>query len=397
MSVRRFADELIAWQKRAGRHTLPWQGTTDPYRIWVSEIMLQQTQVSTVIDRYRTFMDRFPSVDRLAEASQEAVLGCWSGLGYYSRARNLHAAARLIMTDHRGQFPGSASALAELPGIGRSTAAAIAVFAGTDVAAILDGNVKRVLARVFAIEGWPGQAAVQQRLWQRAEAELPRERGTDALRGYTQGLMDLGAMICLPRRPLCDECPIAGRCMARATGRVTTLPTPRPPRIVPLRFADWALILSGDQVLLQARPSRGLWGGLWAPPEIRAPQAAADPAPTLQDNDVLDWLGKERHLPGATRLTEAPRLLPESVRHVFTHFRLEARIWLLSLSAESRPLLPAQLPAQSLQDGSSQDGSQDGVRWLRLSAEAIGNAPLPTPVRRLLEGLTRQLKERPAG
>ncbi|MFN5882684.1 MAG: A/G-specific adenine glycosylase [Burkholderiales bacterium] len=374
----RFADALIAWQQRAGRHDLPWQGTTEPYRIWVSEIMLQQTQVGTVIDRYRVFMDQFPTVGHLAAADLESVLGCWSGLGYYSRARNLHAAARLIMTEHHGRFPPSAQALAQLPGIGRSTAAAIAVFSGTDVAAILDGNVNRVLARAFAIEGWSGQSAVQQHLWQRAESELPRELGIEALRAYTQGLMDLGATICLPRRPRCEDCPIAARCAARATGRVATLPTPRPARIIALRVADWALILQGARVLLQARPSRGLWGGLWALPEIRSPATPSIPALELPDSEVLDWIRAQRDLKGLTSVRDTFRPLIEPVRHVFTHFRLEARVW------------PMRLPS------TGHDAAPEGMRWLALNPQDIAAAPLPTPVRRLLEGLLSQLREHPA-
>jgi len=380
MSQARLADDLIAWQRRCGRQELPWQGTHDPYRIWVSEIMLQQTQVSTVIERYRVFMTRFPSVEQLAAASLEAVLGCWSGLGYYSRARNLHAAARLIMTDHAGRFPTSARDLQQLPGIGRSTAAAIAVFAGSDIAAILDGNVKRVLARVFAIDGWPGQAAVERQLWDRAEAELPRDSGKEPLQRYTQGLMDLGATVCLPRKPRCEGCPLADRCQARATGREAALPAPRPARVVPLRIADWALIRHGDRVLMQERPSRGLWGGLWALPEIRPPHSPEQPQVLLSGCDVIDWIEAHQSWLNAQDLSADPQPLDSTVRHVFTHFRLEARVWSIEVPA---PWVFGDHPP--------------GLRWLELHPTAIETAPLPTPVRRLLQGPPSLLRERPAG
>jgi len=380
MSPGRLAQDLIDWQRQSGRQDLPWQGTDDPYRIWVSEIMLQQTQVSTVIDRYRAFMERFPNVDQLASASLEAVLGCWSGLGYYSRARNLHAAARLIMTEHAGRFPATAKALEQLPGIGRSTAAAIAVFAGSDVAAILDGNVKRVLARVFAIEGWPGQAAVERQLWDRAEAELPRDAGKEPLRRYTQGLMDLGATVCLPRKARCEDCPLAGRCQARATGRVAVLPTPRPARVLPLRIADWALMIRDERVLLQERPSRGIWGGLWALPEIRPAHPPAPIDTGLARVDVLDWLRAQQTWLDLQVLRSEPKPLSAAVRHVFTHFRLEARVWSIDVPTGSDP-----------------GDSDQGLRWIALSELAIEQAPLPTPVRRLLQGLAGPLKEHPAG
>lgn len=376
----RFADDLIDWQRRSGRHDLPWQGTQDPYRIWVSEIMLQQTQVTTVMARYPVFMARFPSVDRLAGASLEAVLGCWSGLGYYSRARNLHAAARLIMKEYNGRFPASAEALQRLPGIGRSTAAAIAVFAGSDVAAILDGNVKRVLARVFAIEGWPGRVGIARQFWCRAEAELPREAGVEALRHYTQGLMDLGATVCLPRKPRCDDCPLAGRCQAKAGGRVAVLPTPKPARTVPLRLADWALIVRDNQVLMQERPSPGVWGGLWAFPEIRPLHSQEPSSGLLRCVEVSDWVrGHQSWLYGQSPLIEAPTL-SAVVRHVFTHFKLEARVWSIATPPQTESI-----------------DQPSAMRWLSLEQDAVEAAPLPSPVRRVLQTLQVRLREHPAG
>ncbi|MEY4862277.1 MAG: A/G-specific adenine glycosylase [Pseudomonadota bacterium] len=383
-----FATDLIAWQRTGGRHDLPWQNTTDPYRIWVSEIMLQQTQVSAVVDRYKTFLARFPDVHCLAAATQEEVLACWSGLGYYSRARNLHAAAQTIVTRHRGRFPLTAADLAGLPGIGRSTAAAVACFAGTDAQAILDGNVKRVLARVFAVEGWPGRAEVERRLWQLADELLPRASGYEALRDYTQGLMDLGATLCTPRDPRCGACPIAARCQARATDRVRELPAPRPARTLVTRLADWALILSGARVLLEVRPARGLWGGLWALPEIRSPSTEHQ-IHRLDANAVSAWLQHHPALTGQSAGAQAGigrragiaqiEALEPAVRHAFTHFRLEARVW---------KILPADVAHPYTDQASDAPaGEHRELRWLSLKPESIAAAPLPTPVRRLLSTL----------
>lgn len=380
-----FAQDLIAWQKSCGRHHLPWQGTTDPYRIWVSEIMLQQTQVSTVVERYTAFLARFPDVRRLADATLEEVLGLWSGLGYYSRARNLHATARLIMTQYQGRFPATASALQELPGIGRSTAAAVACFAGSDAQPILDGNVRRVLARVFAIEGWPGRVEVERRLWQIAEDQLPRTSGHEALRAYTQGLMDLGATVCTPREPRCEACPVAGQCQALASRRVAELPTPRPARMVEQRRADWAMIIDGRRVLLQVRPARGVWGGLWSLPEIRSPlaQHACD---EIDVRAVQAWaashpgLGRMTGVAHATDLLAEPLVAP--VRHTFTHFRLEARVWRIDAGTGSAGLRHDAPDPQAL---SGSDPVQ--MRWLALDPDSMAGAPLPTPVRKLLYAL----------
>ncbi len=230
-----FAHRVIAWQKQSGRHDLPWQqkgSARDPYRVWLSEIMLQQTQVATVIPYYRRFLARFPDLASLAAAPSEEVMALWSGLGYYARARNLQRAAQLIVAQWSGRFPRRAADIETLPGIGRSTAAAIAVFAFGARAAILDGNVKRVLARVFAIEGFPGEKAVEARLWALAESLLPKRH----LVAYTQGLMDLGATLCARSRPRCGECPMASICVARQEARVAELPTPRAKR--PCRSAS---------------------------------------------------------------------------------------------------------------------------------------------------------------
>jgi A/G-specific adenine glycosylase len=244
-----FAEKLISWQRRHGRHGLPWQGTRDPYRVWLSEVMLQQTQVSAVIPYYERFLRKYPTLERLAAASEDEVLQLWSGLGYYARGRNLHRASRVL----RNGFPGTAAQIAELPGIGRSTAAAIAVFAFGERAAILDGNVKRVLARCFGTED---------NLWVLAQRLLPRQ----GVETYTQALMDLGATVCT-RNPECGACPVKARCVARKTGRIAELPAARPRKPLPTRRVTWFVFMHERKVLLERRPSSGIWGGLWCFPE----------------------------------------------------------------------------------------------------------------------------------
>lgn len=259
-----FSSRLITWQKQHGRHDLPWQNTTDPYAIWVSEIMLQQTQVAAVIGYYSRFMQRFPTIAALSEASQDEVLQYWSGLGYYSRARNLHNAAQTIMDEHGGEFPQDFETIQTLSGIGRSTAAAIASFAFNQVQTILDGNVKRVLTRHFAIEGWPGTPRIEKELWLLAEQLLPQ---TDMV-AYTQGLMDLGATLCTRSKPQCARCPLTASCAALQQQRVTQLPAAKPRKATPEKNTTMLVLLEGDNVMLEKRPSTGIWGGLWSFPEL---------------------------------------------------------------------------------------------------------------------------------
>ncbi|MDR2678840.1 MAG: A/G-specific adenine glycosylase [Zoogloeaceae bacterium] len=289
-----FSRRVVRWQRQHGRHDLPWQQTRDPYPVWLSEIMLQQTQVSAVLPYFQRFMAHFPSLEMLAAAEQEAVLALWSGLGYYARARNLHAAARLVVAEHGGRFPGTAAALAKLPGVGRSTAAAIAVFAFGERAAILDGNVKRVLCRHFAVAGIP-VGAVEKALWVRAESLLPAASADMA--AYTQGLMDLGATLCLRHTPDCAACPLAATCRARREGRVASLPTPKASAAKPERHVTLWLVTDGERLLLQQRPSKGIWGGLFSLPEDE------------------HWRGDARL--AANAVTDLPQRV-----HLFTHFRL---------------------------------------------------------------------------
>ncbi|HVG03978.1 MAG TPA: A/G-specific adenine glycosylase, partial [Burkholderiaceae bacterium] len=292
-----FADQIIAWQQVHGRHDLPWQHTREAYRVWLSEIMLQQTQVATVIPYYQRFVGRFPDVNVLAEAPIEDVMSHWAGLGYYSRARNLHECARRVVRDHGGAFPSDVDALASLPGIGRSTAGAIAALAFGQRAAILEGNVKRVLARHFGLLGYPGTPSVERDLWQRANALLPvGQIGT-----YTQGLMDLGATLCTRARPKCGVCPLAETCVALREQMTGVLPTPRPVKQRPTRTA--IVLVLRDQsgsVLLEQRPSVGIWGGLLSLLEFDASASAAEIAAAVHRRyglriAVHESLGEVRH------------------------------------------------------------------------------------------------------
>jgi A/G-specific adenine glycosylase len=302
--VSEFATRLLAWFDNHGRHDLPWQHPRSAYRVWVSEVMLQQTRAETVIPYFQTFMQRFPDVRALAEAPADEVLHLWAGLGYYARARNLHQAARLLVERHGGELPPQRGALESLPGIGRSTAGAILSQAYGHPEAILDGNVRRVLARHSGIEGWPGSPAVQRRLWSVAEARVPGFRMAD----YTQAIMDLGATVCIRSRPDCVRCPVAADCMALAQGRVADLPTPRPGRSLPVRTRWAGLLCATEGVYLQRRAATGIWGGLYSLPE-------REDAGTLRDWILSSW-------PGAQPIPHPV----DRIAHVFSHYRLDLRI-----------------------------------------------------------------------
>lgn len=299
------AAPLLAWFDRSGRKHLPWQQNRTAYRVWISEIMLQQTQVATVIPYYQRFTDRFPSVSALAAAPLDEVLHLWTGLGYYARARNLHRAAQHIVERHGGDFPLSFAEVEALPGIGRSTAGAILALANGQRHPILDGNVKRVLTRYFAIEGFPGERSIELRLWTLADQATPDRRVGD----YTQAIMDLGATVCVRSRPLCERCPLAGGCVAYAEGRQQALPTPRPKRVRPHREA-YVLIMQREDssVLLEKRPATGIWGGLWTFPQFETRQC------------VADWVQSRSSAGSSESYEELP---PYS--HAFTHFDLTLR------------------------------------------------------------------------
>jgi A/G-specific adenine glycosylase len=336
--VSKFASALIEWQKKHGRRDLPWQGTTDPYRIWLSEVMLQQTQVSAVIPYYERFLSRFPGLEALAAASEDDVLQLWSGLGYYARGRNLHAAAKSVL--RLGSFPASAEEIEKLPGIGRSTAAAIAAFAFGERAAILDGNVKRVLARYFGIEGWPGEKPVESRLWARANAVLPKT----GIEPYTQALMDLGATVCIRNAPRCDACPVRSGCSARKARRTAEIPAPRPRKALPQKTVTWLVLRRGAEVLLEKRPSLGIWGGLWSFPESPA----------------KDVEGYCRRVLGCE--ADSKKVL-EPLEHGFTHFRLQIRPLLCEVTRKPSFKTP-------------------GRQWI--DVDGVAEAAVPSPVRTLI-------------
>lgn len=339
------AERVIAWQLTHGRHGLPWQGTRDPYRVWLSEIMLQQTQVSTVLAYYPRFLARFPDVAALAAAPLDDVLGLWSGLGYYSRARNLHRCAQAVMNEHGGAFPASSAVLATLPGIGRSTAAAIAAFCFGERAAILDGNVKRVLTRTLGFGGDLAVAAQERALWQQAEALLP----ATGMAAYTQGLMDLGATICTVRRPQCLLCPLQPVCVAQREGQPERYPvkTRKLKRGARSNVLLW--LQHQDRVWLVQRPDTGVWAGLWSLPLLDE----LDEARRLS----AGWPGQGEPLPPFT--------------HVLTHFD-----WALQ---PLRHALPAALQGPAL---AAVEAALPAGRWVGL-AEAAGLG-LPAPIRKLL-------------
>jgi A/G-specific adenine glycosylase len=336
----------VEWQRQHGRKGLPWQGSRDPYRVWLSEVMLQQTQVAAVIPYYERFLEKFPTVAALAAASEDEVLRLWSGLGYYARGRNLHLASQKIVFEHQGKFPGTAEKIAELPGVGRSTAAAIAAFAFGERAAILDGNVKRVLARYCGVAGFPGEKAVAAKLWGFAEKLLPKKD----IAVYTQALMDLGATLCIKGKPRCDACPVSRSCVARKKGLTGTLPAPRPRKAIPSRSTTWLVLRHAGQVLLERRPSPGIWGGLWSFPETNGRDVA-------QDCRNLGFdVGSIRKL--------------DAIEHGFTHFRLTIHPVLCDVK---QPISRAEAP---------------GRLWLELADAS--EAATPAPVKKLLQTFTRR-------
>jgi len=355
-----FGMRVVTWQRQHGRHDLPWQNTRDPYRIWLSEIMLQQTQVAAVIEYYQRFVSALPTVAALAAAPADEVMALWAGLGYYSRARNLHGCAKSVMNDHSGVFPTDPAVLVTLPGIGRSTAAAIAAFSAGVRSPILDGNVKRVFARVFGIHGYPGERLVENRMWALAEHALPPAGPHQAehMVAYTQGLMDLGATICGRGKPACltdaDACPLSADCVARRDNLTAVLPTPKPRAAIPERSTVMLIVRHGRNVLVQLRPASGIWGGLWSLPEM-----AVDTVPFDAEAAEQAALESANAYGSPTRAYLAAELT-----HVFTHFRLLIRAIRVDLGDVA-------LRA----DGNS--------RWLSLDdLDALGT---PAPVRRLLE------------
>ena len=342
------ADLLLSWWDQHGRHDLPWQQNPTAYRVWVSEIMLQQTQVPTVERYYDRFMQTFPDVQSLAAADDDAVLHLWSGLGYYSRARNLHKAAIQIVAEHAGELPTDYDALVALPGIGRSTAGAILSLAHDQYHAILDGNAKRVLARLFAVEGWTGSTANLKILWQHAERCTPKERTAN----YTQAIMDLGATLCTRSKPKCEACPLQTKCLAFAQNVVGQIPAPKPKKAKPRKATTLVMVVNeGGELLLEKRPPSGIWGGLWSFPELDSVDA------------VDDWCVQQfGSSPAAQR--EWP-----TVSHSFSHYDLDM--------APVEIRLPHTSPAVMEAD-----------RWLWYNTRSPASVGLAAPVAKILATVT---------
>lgn len=338
------SEPLLAWFERHGRHDLPWQREVSAYRVWLSEIMLQQTQVATVIPYFERFTNRFTDVGQLAAAPLDEVLHLWSGLGYYARARNLHRTANFVVANHGGQFPRDIDALLDLPGIGRSTAGAILSLVYGDRHPILDGNVKRVLARYHGVAGWPGESQVAKQLWEHAARHTPSARVGE----YTQAIMDLGATVCTRTRPRCDACPLRHACVGFVTGTQTNFPGRKPRKILPERSTRFVIArCDGNRFLLSRRPPSGIWGGLWSFPELPP------------EDEVESWCAGHG-LRAAGVAIEQPVL-----RHTFTHFRLTIT-----------PLEIAVEQAASVMDSD---------RWLWYNVDEPQEVGLAKPVATLLQ------------
>lgn len=367
--MKQFSKKLIAWHQQNGRSGLPWQGNRDPYAVWVSEIMLQQTQVATVLERYPRFMKRFPTVKKLATAEVDEVLAEWAGLGYYSRARNLHACAGQVVEQFSGKFPSNPLLLEQLKGIGRSTAGAIAAFAFHERAPILDANVKRILARIFAVDGSLQDKAVNERLWELAKDLLPRKR--EDMPVYTQALMDFGATWCTSRKPVCfsgeRKCPYLKECQANLSDQVLLFPQKKVKVKSPELNCNMLLMRSGNSILLQKRASKAIWGGLWSLPESPwKPRASAIQALDISTKDLLAAALPNEKI--TTLLRSSPKLIRgEQIKHVFTHRRLWIQIWEASLS---KPF----------------EFSNTDLKWVELSQ--LGRYGLPQPIKVLLQQLS---------
>lgn len=347
MTPLQFNTAVLSWFDQHGRHNLPWQHDKTAYFTWISEIMLQQTQVTTVIPYFERFIERFPDVQTLAHAEQDEVLHLWTGLGYYARARNLHKTAQIIAADYFGEFPQSVEELEQLPGIGRSTAGAVLSISTGKRAAILDGNVKRVLARFYAVEGWTGSTANQKTLWEHAESNTPQKRVGE----YTQAMMDLGATLCTRSKPNCQCCPLKSHCTALKLGRSSEFPHPKPKKKVPVKQTIMLLLQDEQhQTLLQQRPPTGLWGGLWSLPEV------------ADLRDANSTIGLSLDIDKAEPL--------EPIRHTFSHFHLD--------------ITPVRIPCNNLTDC-----VMEGEPTLWYNIQQPQNIGLAAPVKRLLQKYTR--------
>lgn len=364
-----FSDKLLEWFDVYGRHDLPWQHEISAYRVWVSEIMLQQTQVKTVIPYYQKFMQRFPSVTDLASATQEQVLSHWAGLGYYARGRNLHKSAQIIVHKHAGKFPTDFESIVALPGIGRSTAGAILSIALKQRYAILDGNVKRVLSRYYAVEGWPGEKAVEQKLWIAADKLTPVDRFAD----YTQAIMDLGATLCTRSKPNCQACPQKQSCQAYLNDQVTEFPHKKLKKEKPIKQA-WLLIQASQnqEICLTQRPQKGIWGGLWSLPEFESLLACEQylesqgtPADTL-----IEW---------------------DSFRHTFSHYHLDIHPIYVKTNAKTQ-LNVAETQKKYTAQARELEMSAMPSDWYSLASLLDNQVGLPAPVTKLLGQLNERIE-----
>ncbi len=362
-----FSARLLAWFDQYGRHDLPWQQEINPYRVWVSEIMLQQTQVKTVIPYYQKFMSHFPTVKDLVNASQEQVLSHWAGLGYYARGRNLHKSAQIIVNEYGGEFPQNFDEIVALPGIGRSTAGAILSIALQQKYAILDGNVKRVLSRYYAIEGWPGEKVIENDLWLKASELTPPERFAD----YTQAIMDLGATLCTRSKPNCQACPQQPYCQAYQQDRVLDFPYKKPKKEKPIKQA-WLLIQANENgdVFLKKRPQKGIWGGLWSLPEFESRTLCEQYAESQGSHadTLIEW---------------------DTFRHTFSHYHLDIHPVYLDMSGEFKKQV-AELNAEYRLQAEPKAQIEHFGEWYSLEALMQSKVGLPAPVTKLITLLDKR-------
>lgn len=344
-----FAQTIVNWQRQEGRQHLPWQHHTDAYKVWLSEIMLQQTQVTTVLGYYERFLERFPTVQALAQATQDEVMPYWAGLGYYARARNLHRCAQVICSDFKGEFPACSQTLATLPGIGPSTASAIAAFCFGERSPIMDGNVRRVFTRYFGVYGHPQKRAVDQQLWELARQAIAHSPLDLNMAAYTQGQMDLGSMVCTRSKPVCTQCPLQQSCFAYLHQKTHELPTPKPKVLQPERFCEMLIVESQGRILLEQRPNSGIWGGLWTFPQY----------------DNADELRSACLNMG---ISLAPEQKMAALLHVFSHFKLHINPWHVVHGA-----IPTLFEPSAEQ------------QWVAI--DELEHIALPAPVKKLVDGL----------
>ena len=341
----KLSNKILSWYQQHGRKDLPWQRSKDAYLIWVSEIMLQQTQVTTVIPYFERFTDRFPTIKSLATTHVDDVLSLWSGLGYYARARNLHKAAQIIHEQYESKFPQDFDDVLALPGIGRSTAGAILAFSTNQRLPILDGNVKRVLCRFYGIEGYPGQREIENQLWQIADRNTPHNNVAQ----YTQAIMDLGATVCVRKNPLCTDCPIQVDCRALQSGIQSLLPTPKPRKVLPTREVSMLLILNKkNQILLEKRPPSGIWGGLWSLPEC------------VKGEDIQGHCETKLSLSGSLKSS------PGVLKHSFSHYHLKIHPQIIELTKITT-------------------AREDNLSWFEI--DQTNQLGLPKPVKSLINQL----------